>query len=108
MENSYPGQERWLPDYCASGLYILTLLRDGYGFREESWPSIEFQKQAGGTDFGWTLGYMLNLTGMIPAEAPAEGRAQSYGVWLAGVALAVLTLAAILGAVAVHLFWLQD
>ncbi|XP_033614977.1 ectonucleoside triphosphate diphosphohydrolase 8 isoform X2 [Fukomys damarensis] len=108
VENSYPGQERWLPDYCASGLYILTLLRDGYGFQEESWPSIEFQKQAGGTDFGWTLGYMLNLTGMIPAEAPAEGRAQSYGVWVAGVALAVLTLLAILGAVAVHLFWLQD
>lgn len=45
VKSSYPGQERWLPDYCASGLYILTLLRDGYGFQEETWPSIEFQQQ---------------------------------------------------------------
>uniref|UniRef100_A0A8C2YNY6 Ectonucleoside triphosphate diphosphohydrolase 8 n=1 Tax=Chinchilla lanigera TaxID=34839 RepID=A0A8C2YNY6_CHILA len=108
VEASYPGQERWLPDYCVSGLYILTLLRDGYGFREETWPSIEFQKQASGTDIGWTLGYMLNLTGMIPAEAPAEWRAQNYKVWVAGVALVVLTLVAILGAAAVHLLWPQN
>lgn len=26
--------------------------------------------QIGGSDVGWTLGYMLNLTNMIPAEAP--------------------------------------
>ncbi|XP_023556100.1 ectonucleoside triphosphate diphosphohydrolase 8 isoform X4 [Octodon degus] len=108
VEASYPGQERWLPYYCASGLYMLTLLRDGYGFQEETWPSIEFQKQASGTDIGWTLGYMLNLTGMIPAEVPAEWRAQNYKVWAAGVAFVVLTLVAILGAAAVHLLWLQD
>ncbi|XP_023422151.1 ectonucleoside triphosphate diphosphohydrolase 8 isoform X1 [Cavia porcellus] len=108
VKSSYPGQERWLPDYCASGLYILTLLRDGYGFQEETWPSIEFQQQASGTDIGWTLGYMLNLTGMIPAEVPVEWRAQSYKVWVAGVAFVVLTLAAILGAAAVHFLWLQD
>lgn len=64
--------------------------------------------QASGTDIGWTLGYMLNLTGMIPAEVPVEWRAQSYKVWVAGVAFVVLTLAAILGAAAVHFLWLQD
>lgn len=26
--------------------------------------------QIKGSDAGWTLGYMLNLTNMIPAEAP--------------------------------------
>lgn len=26
--------------------------------------------QIGDSDAGWTLGYMLNLTNMIPAEAP--------------------------------------
>uniref|UniRef100_A0A8C8VUR4 Ectonucleoside triphosphate diphosphohydrolase 8 n=1 Tax=Peromyscus maniculatus bairdii TaxID=230844 RepID=A0A8C8VUR4_PERMB len=108
VEASYPGQERWLRDYCASGMYILVLLLEGYKFREENWPSIQFQKQAGGVDIGWTLGYMLNLTGMIPAEALTQWRAQSYSIWMAGVVFAVLTLVAILGAAAVQLFWTQD
>ncbi|XP_027622071.1 ectonucleoside triphosphate diphosphohydrolase 8 [Tupaia chinensis] len=105
VQASYPGQQRWLPDYCASGLYILTLLHEGYGFSEATWASIEFRKQAGGGDIGWTLGYMLNLTGMVPARAPAEGRAQSLLVWVAGVALVALMLVTILGAAGVQLFW---
>ncbi|XP_053412609.1 ectonucleoside triphosphate diphosphohydrolase 8 [Nycticebus coucang] len=108
VEASYPGQARWLPDYCASGLYILVLLLEGFGFSEETWPSIEFHKQAGGMDIGWTLGYMLNLTGMIPAEVPAQWRAESYSIWAAGVAFVVLTLVAILGAAMVQLLWPQD
>nr|AAH31143.2 Entpd8 protein [Mus musculus] len=108
VEVSYPGQERWLRDYCASGLYILVLLLEGYKFSEETWPNIQFQKQAGNTDIGWTLGFMLNLTGMIPAEAPTHWRAQSYSIWTAGVVFAVLTLVAILGAAAIQIFWTQD
>uniref|UniRef100_A0ABI8AK19 Ectonucleoside triphosphate diphosphohydrolase 8 n=1 Tax=Felis catus TaxID=9685 RepID=A0ABI8AK19_FELCA len=107
VEASSPGQDRWLRDYCTSGLYILTLLLEGYGFSEETWPGIEFRKQAGGTEMGWTLGYMLNLTSMIPAEVPAQWRAQSYGIWAAGVVFAVLTLAVTLGAVAGQLLWPQ-
>uniref|UniRef100_A0A673VJC6 Ectonucleoside triphosphate diphosphohydrolase 8 n=1 Tax=Suricata suricatta TaxID=37032 RepID=A0A673VJC6_SURSU len=107
VEASSPGQDRWLRDYCTSGLYMLTLLLEGYGFSEETWPGIEFRKQAGGTDIGWTLGYMLNLTNTIPAEAPTEGRAHSHGIWAAGVAFAVLTLVLTLGAVAGHLLWPQ-
>ncbi|XP_030149249.1 ectonucleoside triphosphate diphosphohydrolase 8 [Lynx canadensis] len=107
VEASSPGQDRWLRDYCTSGLYILTLLLEGYGFNEETWPGIEFRKQAGGTEMGWTLGYMLNLTSMIPAEVPAQWRAQSYGIWAAGVVFAVLTLAVTLGAVAGQLLWPQ-
>ncbi|XP_025331785.1 ectonucleoside triphosphate diphosphohydrolase 8 isoform X2 [Canis lupus dingo] len=105
VEASARGQERWLRDYCASGLYILTLLLEGYGFSEETWPSIEFRKQVGGISIGWTLGYMLNLTSMIPAAVPAQWRAQSYGVWAAGAGFMVLTLGATLGAAAVHLLW---
>uniref|UniRef100_A0A0D9RW25 Ectonucleoside triphosphate diphosphohydrolase 8 n=1 Tax=Chlorocebus sabaeus TaxID=60711 RepID=A0A0D9RW25_CHLSB len=108
VEASYPGQDRWLRDYCASGLYILTLLHEGYRFSEETWPSLEFRKQAGGVDIGWTLGYMLNLTGMIPADTPAQLRAVSYGVWVAKVVFMVLTLVAVVGAALVQLFWLQD
>ncbi|XP_017911718.1 PREDICTED: ectonucleoside triphosphate diphosphohydrolase 8 isoform X2 [Capra hircus] len=103
-----PDQDPWLRDYCASGLYFLTLLVEGYGFSEETWGGIEFRQQAGGTDISWTLGYMLNLTNLIPAEVPAPRRAQSFGVWTAGVVFLVLTLAATLGAVGVQLFWIQD
>lgn len=105
---TWPGQERWLRDYCASGLYILTLLVQGYGFREETWSSIEFRKQAGGTDIGWTLGYMLNLTSMIPAELPAQWRAQSYGVWAVSVVFMVVTLVAVLAVAVAQLFWPHD
>ncbi|KAF4016900.1 hypothetical protein G4228_007850 [Cervus hanglu yarkandensis] len=109
VEASAPlGQDRWLRDYCASGLYILTLLVEGYGFSEETWSGLEFRQQAGSTDIGWTLGYMLNLTNLIPAEAPAQWLAQSFSIWTAGVVFVVLTLTATLGAVVVHVFWLQD
>lgn len=45
VEASWPGQQPWLRDYCASGLYLLTLLLEGYGFSEDTWPSIAFRKQ---------------------------------------------------------------
>lgn len=135
MEAAWPEQGRRLRDHCASGLYILTLLLEGYGFTEETWPSIEFRKQvaasraqggrggaggqpakpwpprflqAGGADIGWTLGYMLNLTNMIPAEAPAQWRAASYGVWVASAVFGALTLTAILTAAVAQLLWPRD
>ncbi|XP_045052821.2 ectonucleoside triphosphate diphosphohydrolase 8 isoform X3 [Desmodus rotundus] len=108
VEEASAGQDSQLRDYCASGLYILTLLLDGYGFSEDTWPSIEFRKQAGGTDIGWTLGYMLNLTNMIPAEVPAQWRAQSHGVWVASVTFVVLTLGAVLTAAWALLLWPWD
>nr|KAF6269037.1 ectonucleoside triphosphate diphosphohydrolase 8 [Myotis myotis] len=108
VEAAWPEQQPWLRDHCASGLYILTLLLEGYGFSEETWSSIAFRKQAGGADIGWTLGYMLNLTNMIPAEAPAQWRAESHAVWVASVVFAALTLAAILTVAAAQLLWPRD
>uniref|UniRef100_A0A8C3HC48 Ectonucleoside triphosphate diphosphohydrolase 8 n=1 Tax=Chrysemys picta bellii TaxID=8478 RepID=A0A8C3HC48_CHRPI len=57
-------------EYCANANYILVLLLDAYKFNQTSWSSIKFQMKVTNTDIGWTLGYMLNLTNMIPAEAP--------------------------------------
>lgn len=51
---------------------------------------------------------MLNLTNMVPAEAPAPGRAQSQAVWTAGVVLVALTLAAVLAVAAAQLLWRRD
>ncbi|XP_072279231.1 ectonucleoside triphosphate diphosphohydrolase 1 isoform X2 [Pyxicephalus adspersus] len=64
-------KEKYLSEYCFSGVYILNLL-DLYGFNASSWEDITFLGKIHGSDAGWTLGYMLNLTNMIPAELPAS------------------------------------
>ncbi|KAM6243760.1 ectonucleoside triphosphate diphosphohydrolase 8-like [Porphyrio hochstetteri] len=94
LSSSYPEEnpER-LPNYCANANYILTLLLDAYKFNETSWNNIFFQMKAGSADIGWTLGYMLNLTNMIPAEAPEWRKGHIPSLWAAAVAFIVLTLA---------------
>nr|XP_005156383.1 ectonucleoside triphosphate diphosphohydrolase 1 isoform X1 [Danio rerio] len=63
-------KEKYLSEYCFSATYILTLLEHGYNFTSDNWNDIKFIKKIGDSDAGWTLGYMLNLTNMIPAEDP--------------------------------------
>ncbi|NXJ79039.1 ENTP8 diphosphohydrolase, partial [Trogon melanurus] len=94
LSSSYPEEnpER-LPKYCTNANYILTLLLDAYKFDEASWNNIFFQNKAGSADIGWTLGYMLNLTNMIPAEAPARVKGHVPSLWAAAIAFIVLTLA---------------
>ncbi|NXE81380.1 ENTP8 diphosphohydrolase, partial [Cochlearius cochlearius] len=94
LSSSYPKEnpER-LPKYCANANYILTLLLDAYKFNETSWNSIVFQMKVGSADVGWMLGYMLNLTNMIPAEAPAWVKGHVPSLWAAAVAFIFLTLA---------------
>ncbi|NXV79376.1 ENTP8 diphosphohydrolase, partial [Atlantisia rogersi] len=94
LSSSYPEENpELLPKYCANANYILTLLLDAYKFNETSWNNIFFQMKAGSADVGWTLGYMLNLTNMIPAEAPAWRKGHIPSLWAAAVAFIVLTLA---------------
>ncbi|KAG7507460.1 ectonucleoside triphosphate diphosphohydrolase 1 isoform X2 [Solea senegalensis] len=64
------GNIKYLAEYCFSGTYIVTLLTEGYNFTSQTYPTIKYIKKIKGSDAGWTLGYMLNLTNMIPAEAP--------------------------------------
>ncbi|XP_034425872.1 ectonucleoside triphosphate diphosphohydrolase 1 isoform X2 [Hippoglossus hippoglossus] len=71
IKEQYPGVKvKYLAEYCFSGTYIITLLTEGYNFTSENYRNIKFIKKIKGSDAGWTLGYMLNLTNMIPAEAP--------------------------------------
>ncbi|XP_052537283.1 ectonucleoside triphosphate diphosphohydrolase 8-like isoform X2 [Tympanuchus pallidicinctus] len=99
LSSNYPEEnpER-LPKYCANANYILTLLLDAYKFDEVSWNNIFFQIKVGSTSVGWTLGYMLNLTNMIPAEAPVWVKGHTPSLWAAAVAF--ITLALALGLVA--------
>ncbi|NWX67017.1 ENTP8 diphosphohydrolase, partial [Promerops cafer] len=93
LSSSYPKENpKRLPKYCANANYILTLLLDAYKFNETSWNNIFFQMKAGSADVGWTLGYMLNLTSMVPAEAPARLKGHSSSLWAAAVTFIILTL----------------
>ncbi|XP_043843528.1 LOW QUALITY PROTEIN: ectonucleoside triphosphate diphosphohydrolase 8-like [Dromiciops gliroides] len=97
VAESYPKHNpKWLRDYCANANYILILLLEGYKFSEKSWTSIRFQQKASETDIGWTLGYMLNLTNIIPVEAPEHVRTQKEGLWVTSIIFLVLTLVAAL------------
>ncbi|NWH83897.1 ENTP8 diphosphohydrolase, partial [Aegithalos caudatus] len=93
LSSSYPKEnpER-LPKYCANANYILTLLLDAYKFNESSWNNIFFQMKVGSADVGWTLGYMLNLTNTVPAQAPARLKGHRPSLWAAAITFIVLTL----------------
>uniref|UniRef100_A0A3P8TDV1 Ectonucleoside triphosphate diphosphohydrolase 3 n=1 Tax=Amphiprion percula TaxID=161767 RepID=A0A3P8TDV1_AMPPE len=60
--------DKYLKTYCYASHYILTLLADGYKFDEETWKNIYFEKEVKETSIGWSLGYMLSMSNMIPSE----------------------------------------
>uniref|UniRef100_W5LY25 Ectonucleoside triphosphate diphosphohydrolase 8 n=1 Tax=Lepisosteus oculatus TaxID=7918 RepID=W5LY25_LEPOC len=106
LKAEYPGEkERFLRDYCATGYYITTLLLDGFKFDNQSWSNIVFQKQAADTDIGWTLGYMLNLTNLIPSERPQAAVGQSPEQWAAAVFFIVFGVFLCLVAIIMQIFW---
>ncbi|NWI55803.1 ENTP8 diphosphohydrolase, partial [Calyptomena viridis] len=90
LEQTFPQEMRYLHTYCSVGIYILTLLLDGYKFNEHTWSNIHFRRQAANTDIGWTLGFMLNFTNMIPAEALEQVKGQQPGLWAGAVSFIVL------------------
>ncbi|XP_027728277.1 ectonucleoside triphosphate diphosphohydrolase 3-like isoform X2 [Vombatus ursinus] len=62
--------EVYARSYCFSAHYIYHLLINGYKFTRQTWPNIHFKKEVENSSIAWSLGYMLNLTNMIPAESP--------------------------------------
>ncbi|XP_075690904.1 ectonucleoside triphosphate diphosphohydrolase 8-like isoform X2 [Rhinoderma darwinii] len=105
LSASFPSEStRRLLEYCSSAMYILTLLLDGYRFSSETWDNIHFAKQAGNADVGWTLGYMLNLTNMIPSEEPSLLKAHDYNIWVAAIFFIVLSVVAGLVAAPLHCY----
>ncbi|XP_061633175.1 ectonucleoside triphosphate diphosphohydrolase 3 [Phyllopteryx taeniolatus] len=66
-------QKRWVIDkylrtYCFASHYMFTLLTNGYKFDANTWKDILFQREVGNTSVGWSLGYMLSSSNMIPSE----------------------------------------
>ncbi|XP_018863981.1 ectonucleoside triphosphate diphosphohydrolase 2 isoform X2 [Parus major] len=86
-----PKLEKRLPDYCAVSAFVYLLTTKGYSFNNHSFTNIAFQKKAGETSIGWALGYMLNLTNMIPAEKPSSHKSMLYNYWVILILLFVVT-----------------
>ncbi|XP_025021737.1 ectonucleoside triphosphate diphosphohydrolase 2 [Python bivittatus] len=89
-----PKLETHLQNYCSMATFVSLLLTRGYSFSNSTFPTIAFQQKAGDTTIGWALGYMLNLTNMIPAEEPSFRKSSSFGPW---VGLILLFVAILLG-----------
>ncbi|XP_007521612.1 ectonucleoside triphosphate diphosphohydrolase 2 [Erinaceus europaeus] len=77
-----PGKQAHLPHYCAMAMFVQQLLSQGYGFNERTFSDVTFQRKAGDTTVGWALGYMLNLTNMIPADPPGLRRGLALSSWV--------------------------
>ncbi|XP_023676399.1 ectonucleoside triphosphate diphosphohydrolase 8 [Paramormyrops kingsleyae] len=92
VKTAYPSEkDKYLQDYCGSAVYMKALLLDGFNFTQ-NWNSISFQKKAGDADIGWTLGYMLNLTNLIPSEPLAPVTGVEHGQWAAGIFFIVFVM----------------
>lgn len=92
-----PEQKSRLQDYCASAVFMQVLLLRGYGFDDNTFLQVSFQKKAGGTSVGWALGYMLTLSNLLPEEGPVLRKALTLGAWGTLMFLFVLLLTAALG-----------
>ncbi|KAI5253641.1 ectonucleoside triphosphate diphosphohydrolase 2 isoform X1 [Manis pentadactyla] len=91
-----PKEGARLPDYCAGAMFVQQLLSLGYGFDERAFRGVTFQKKAGDTAVGWALGYMLNLTNLIPADPPGLRKGTDFSSWVALLLLfAAMLLAAL-------------
>ncbi|XP_014637845.1 PREDICTED: ectonucleoside triphosphate diphosphohydrolase 2 isoform X2 [Ceratotherium simum simum] len=77
-----PGEGAHLPNYCAAATFVQQLLSRGYGFDERGFSSVTFQKKAGDAAVGWALGYMLNLTNLIPADPPGLRKGTNFSSWV--------------------------
>ncbi|XP_040260789.1 ectonucleoside triphosphate diphosphohydrolase 2 [Bufo bufo] len=86
------GLKKHLNGYCATANFIYLLTSKGYKFDNDTFPNIVFQKKAGDTSIGWALGYMLNLTNMIPAEQPSILKATDFSSWAALIFLFVVII----------------
>ncbi|NXC38923.1 ENTP8 diphosphohydrolase, partial [Penelope pileata] len=93
LQKEFPTVNRTrLRESCAASSYVLTLLLQGYKFDHQTWHNIHFRRQVSNVDVGWTLGYMLNLTNMIPSEAPQRVVGLPRIKWVAATVLLAIIL----------------
>ncbi|XP_046386805.1 ectonucleoside triphosphate diphosphohydrolase 1-like isoform X2 [Ischnura elegans] len=102
--NTYPGI---LPKYkqglCYQSVYQYLLLKNHYMLTESEWKKLNFNQTIDGTDVGWTLGFMINGTNVVPAEAPISSLLSLTGFIILGIFFAsFVALAAAIASVALQ------
>ncbi|KAK2912104.1 hypothetical protein Q8A67_004237 [Cirrhinus molitorella] len=96
MQSKFPDEEDHLRDYCADSILLQVLLINGYGFNDISFPHVSFQEKAEDNSVGWSLGYMLTLSNMLPAENVFVRKTLRTDAWRAAVFLfSVLLIASV-------------
>ncbi|XP_051278289.1 ectonucleoside triphosphate diphosphohydrolase 2 [Dicentrarchus labrax] len=88
---------KYMKNVCAVSNFVQVLLTKGYRFDNDSLPSISFERTAGGASVGWALGYMLNLSNMIPAERLELMKALPPRLWAGILFLFIVVLLIALG-----------
>ncbi|KAJ7308040.1 hypothetical protein JRQ81_008541 [Phrynocephalus forsythii] len=84
------------------GAQIITGNDEGaYGWITINYLLDSFTK-ADSSEIGWSLGYMLNLTNLIPSENPRRLRGHEEGVWVASVFFIAISLAICLVLMVLH------
>ncbi|CAB1460346.1 unnamed protein product [Pleuronectes platessa] len=96
--------EKYMKNMCVISLFIKVLLTKGYRFDELSLPSISFQEKVEGASVGWSLGYMLSLSNMVPAESLSLMKALPPGPWAGILFLFIALLLFALGYLLISLF----
>ncbi|XP_020626945.1 ectonucleoside triphosphate diphosphohydrolase 8-like [Orbicella faveolata] len=87
-----PSNPLYLAFYCFDAQYILTILARGYHF-EKSKPILRFVGSVNQRSLGWTLGFMINATNLLPVENPGT---ISIHLIQSGVYLVVVIVGALL------------
>ncbi|OXB80633.1 UNVERIFIED_CONTAM: hypothetical protein H355_005562 [Colinus virginianus] len=106
LQKDFPTRNKiHLRDSCAASSYVLTLLLQGYKFDDKTWLNIHFQKQVSNVDVGWTLGYMLNLTNMIPSETPQRAAVLPKSKWVAATVILAIILILIFCLITALCYW---
>ncbi|GFT39499.1 ectonucleoside triphosphate diphosphohydrolase 3 [Nephila pilipes] len=62
-------KSKFATQYCFNAKYIHEVLINGFRFQNSTWKNIQFVQNIAGKDVGWTLGYMINATNLIPEKA---------------------------------------
>ncbi|KAI7806954.1 ectonucleoside triphosphate diphosphohydrolase 3 [Triplophysa rosa] len=96
LKEKHVDKDIHVKSFCFSANYVHTILADGYKFNADNWKSLNFQKEVNKTSIAWSLGYMLALSNMIPAEGkilklPIDN-VLFTGLLLAFSALTIITL----------------
>ncbi|KAK2827675.1 hypothetical protein Q7C36_018601 [Tachysurus vachellii] len=92
MSKDFPEQKSYLKDYCAVTVYIQVLMLRGYRFDDQSLTRVSFQNKAGDSSLGWSLGYMLSMSSMLPEESVNLRRALHPGAWISLLLLIALLI----------------